>query len=75
MTPEYLAEFIDVTETCVMSSVDQEGFPQTRAMLGARHREGIEKLYFTTNTSSSKVQQFKANEKASIYLYDPIKFV
>ena len=75
MTPEQIANFIDKATTCLVSSVDEEGFPQTRAMGGLSHREGIQKLYFSTNTSSQKVPQFKANEKASVYFYDSVHFV
>ena len=75
MREEDIENFIDKATTCLISSVDEEGFPQTRAMLGIRYREGIKEFYFTTNTSSQKVQQFRANEKASVYFYDPVNFV
>ena len=53
-----------------ISSVDQEGFPWTKAMLKPRKREGIKTFYFTTNTFSIRVAQYKANPKASIYFCD-----
>jgi len=75
MTPETLAKFVDHATTCLVGSVDEEGFPQTRAMLAVRHRDGIREFYLTTNTSSAKVKQFQVNEKASLYFYDPVRFV
>lgn len=38
-----------------ISSVDEEGFPCTKAMLAPRKREGIKTFYFTTNTFSLRV--------------------
>ncbi|MDR2190061.1 MAG: pyridoxamine 5'-phosphate oxidase family protein [Candidatus Peribacteria bacterium] len=75
MTPETLAKFVDNATTCLVGSIDENGFPQIRAMLAVRHRNGIQEFYLTTNTSSHKVKQFKSNEKASIYFYDPMNFV
>ena len=49
---------------------NQEGFPWTKAMLKPRKREGIKTFYFTTNTFSIRVAQYKANPKASIYFCD-----
>ena len=46
------------------------GFPWTKAMLKPRKREGIKTFYFTTNTFSIRVAQYKANPKASIYFCD-----
>jgi general stress protein 26 len=41
-----------------------------KAMLPPRKREGIKYIYFTTNTSSMRVSQYKENSKASIYFCD-----
>lgn len=61
---------IDKSGTAVIGSVDGEGFPNMKAMLPPRKREGINKFYFTTNTSSMRVKQYLENPKASIYFYD-----
>ena len=60
----------DEAMNAYISSVDQEGFPWTKAMLKPRKREGIKTFYFTTNTFSIRVAQYKANPKASIYFCD-----
>ena len=54
----------------MIGSVDGEGFPNMKAMLPPRKREGISEFYFTTNTSSMRVKQYLENPKASIYFYD-----
>jgi general stress protein 26 len=50
--------------------VDDKGFPNIKAMLPPRKREGIKYFYFTTNTSSLRVRQYRDNPKASIYFCD-----
>ena len=61
---------IDKAGVAYISSVDPDGFPNTKAMLPPRQREGIKTIYFTTNTSSMRVGQYKANPKACIYFCD-----
>lgn len=61
---------IDKSGTAMIGSVDGEGFPNMKAMLPPRKREGISEFYFTTNTSSMRVKQYLENSKASIYFYD-----
>lgn len=71
----FIETFIDSSITCLLSSIDENNYPQTRAVLGIRNREDITTLYFSTNTSSQKTQQYKNNNKACVYFYDPNKFV
>ncbi|MCM3337882.1 pyridoxamine 5'-phosphate oxidase family protein [Paenibacillus sp. MER TA 81-3] len=47
---------VDAQGFSIVSSVDEEGFPNTKAMLPPRKREGIKHFYFTTYTSSVKVK-------------------
>ena len=67
---ELIAQMADKQPIAFISSVDQEGFPWSKAMLKPRKREGIKTFYFTTNTFSIRVAQYKANPKASIYFCD-----
>ena len=67
---ELIAQMADKVPIAYISSVDQDGFPWTKAMLKPRKREGIKTFYFTTNTFSIRVAQYKANPKASIYFCD-----
>lgn len=65
-----IGNLIDKVGTSFIGSVDSEGFPTIKAMLPPRKREGIKHLYFTTNTSSMRVSQYKENPKASVYFCD-----
>ena len=65
-----IGNLIDKQSTAYISSVDEDGFPNMKAMLAPRIRDGITTFYFTTNTSSQKVAQFRENPKACIYFCD-----
>lgn len=65
-----IADMADSLPVAFISSVDDEGFPWTKAMLAPRLREGVRTFYFTTNTFSVRVAHYKANSKASIYFCD-----
>ena len=67
---ELIAQMADTLPIAYISSVDDEGYPCTKAMLAPRKREGIKTFYFTTNTFSLRVAHYKANPKASIYFCD-----
>ena len=60
----------DKLKIAFLGSVDSEGFPNMKAMLQPRKREGIKVFYFTTNTSSMRVGQFLTNPKACVYFCD-----
>jgi general stress protein 26 len=70
-----IGSIIDKSTFSIISSVDGPGFPNTKAMLPPRRREGIKHFYFTTNTSSMRVQQYTDNPKACIYFFDKRFFV
>lgn len=65
-----IGNIIDKAGVSIISSVDDDGFPNTKAMLPPRKREGIKHIYFTTNTSSMRVNQYINNSKACIYFYN-----
>ena len=65
-----IGNLIDKVGVSIISSIDSDGFPNTKAMLPPRKREGIRHIYFTTNTSSMRVEQYLNNPKASVYFYD-----
>lgn len=72
-----IGEFIDKQKVSFICSVDDAGFPNIKAMLRPRKRNGLKEFYFSTNTSSMRVKQFQNNPKASIYFYHKglIKYV
>jgi general stress protein 26 len=63
-------DIIDKASVSIISSVDENGFPNTKAMLPPRKRENIKHLFFTTNTSSMRVKQYFKNPKACVYFFD-----
>lgn len=65
-----IGNLIDKQNVSFISSVDEDGFPNTKAMLPPRKREGIQTFYFTTNTSSMRVAKYRENPKACIYFCD-----
>ncbi|MHB0876788.1 MAG: pyridoxamine 5'-phosphate oxidase family protein [Anaerolineae bacterium] len=67
-------------EVAVLATIDGEGYPHTRGMLNLWRAEQFPGLaaffsghhddlavYFTTNTSSAKVPQIRANGRVSVY--------
>jgi general stress protein 26 len=71
-------------EAVYLTTIDPDGWPNTRAMLNLRNQgrypnlipfftsSGWDmKVYFTTNTSSGKIAQVNGNQKASAYFCIP----
>jgi len=67
---ETISKLIDKQGVSFIGSVDEAGYPNMKAMLPPRQREGIKQFYFITNTSSMRVQQYRENAKACIYFCD-----
>lgn len=65
---------IERSETVIITSVDSDGYPNVKAMLKPREKEGLKTFYFTTNSSSMRVKQYLKNPKAAIYFFDPLQF-
>lgn len=72
-TREHLMEFIQKQKVAFIASVDEEGFPNMKAMFAPRKVEG-NCFYFSTNTSSMRAQQYGKNPKAAIYFYNKGRF-
>lgn len=69
MNLDKIEAFIDKQKVSFICSVDDENYPNVKAMLKPRKRIGLKEFYFSTNTSSMRVKQYKDNPKASIYFY------
>lgn len=65
-----IENLIDKQSVSYISSIGDDGFPNTKAMLPPRKHEGIKVFYFTTNTSSMRVSQYRENPKACLYFCD-----
>jgi general stress protein 26 len=83
----FALELMESSDAVYLTTVDRDGFPQTRAMLNLRNRQQYPSLVelfaphkddllvlFTTNTSSGKTQQIRANPAVSAYFCVPAKF-
>ena len=72
-----IEKFIDKQKVSFICSVDKENYPNVKAMLKPRKRNGISEFYFSTNTSSMRVKQYLDNPNACIYFYHKglIKYV
>jgi general stress protein 26 len=65
-----IGNLIDKQGLSFVGSVDEAGFPNMKAMLPPRKREGIREFWFTTNTSSQRVAQYRVNPNACVYFFD-----
>lgn len=65
-----IGKLIDNQKVAFIGSIDTDGFPNMKAMLQPRRREGIRIFYFTTNTSSMRVSQFLKNNHSCLYFCD-----
>ncbi len=76
-----------LSEAAYLATVDGDAHPHVRAMLNLRNKAQYPKLtalfaeheddllvYLTTNTSSPKVSQVRANPAIAIYYCEPTKF-
>ncbi|MFW9901702.1 MAG: pyridoxamine 5'-phosphate oxidase family protein [Candidatus Thorarchaeota archaeon] len=80
-------ELLDNSFVAYFSTVDSDGFPITRAVLNTRNRKRYPEfsdfydkmkekydIYFSTNTSSSKIDHIKKNPKVNVYFCDTEQF-
>ncbi len=65
---DWLQKFIKRRKVALIGSVDENGYPNIKAMLSPRKIDGND-FYFSTNTSSLRVGQFAQNPKACLYFY------
>lgn len=73
MMPDMLlqaAALMRRSKTCLIGSIDCHGYPAIRAMLQPREMDAMKSVYFSTNSSSQHIAQYKENANASIYFYD-----
>ena len=64
-----IEKFIDKQKVSLICSIDEEIYPNVKAMLKPRKRIGLKEFYFSTNTSSMRTKQYINNPNASIYFY------
>lgn len=77
-------KLMEASEAVYLTMMDSDGFPETRAMLNLRNTKiypGLKEVfqyhnvdfltYFTTNTSSPKIERVKKNPKVCAYYCKP----
>jgi pyridoxamine 5'-phosphate oxidase len=60
---------VDRSDIAILATIDDVGHPDARAVMKVE-AEGLESLWFTTNTSSEKVVHLGGNPKACVYFVD-----
>jgi len=84
---ERVMDVIGKAPVAVCTTINADGYPESRALLNLANREqypGVSQLhglvgnsivlYFTTNTASSKMKQFAADPRTSMYYCLPDEF-
>jgi len=64
-----IEKFIKKQNVSFICSVDDKNYPLVKAMLKPSKIVGLKEFYFSTNTSSMRVEQYRKNPNASIYFY------
>lgn len=75
MDRDEIVRLVESQAVVYVASVDGDGFPNVKAMLAPRVREGLRTFWLTTNTSSMRVAQFRCNERAALYFCDEQRFL
>lgn len=57
-----------------IGSTDDNGFPNIKVVLPVNKRGSIKEIYFSSNTSSTHVVQYRKNSKSCVYFYNPLLF-
>lgn len=68
-----IMKLIEKSKNAVVTSIDEEGFPNARMMF-ARKNEGLRTHYFSTNVSSHHTSQFLANPNACVYYFNSARY-
>jgi general stress protein 26 len=66
-------ELIQRSKIAMIGSLDEKGYPNIKAMLNLQY-EGMKIIWFSTNTSSKRVQQIRKEAKTSVYYVDQDRF-
>lgn len=74
LSPQTIETLIQAAPFALIGSIDGDGFPNVKAMLPPRRREGLRRFWFTTNTSSMRVAQYRQDPRASIYFADGLRY-
>jgi len=62
-------KLIEKSDFCLLGTNREDGFPNIKGITNLKH-EGLKKIWFSTNTSSRRVQQLKKDNRACVYYVD-----
>jgi len=84
---EACLELMETADGAYLSTIGADGYPHTRVVFNLRNREQFPEqaplfaphrddlmIYISTNTSSSKLREIKANPRVSVYYCDSKRF-
>ena len=66
-------KLVEKSKICMLGTNGDNGFPNIKGMMNLRH-EGLKNIWFSTNTSSRRVQQLKKDNRACVYYVDEKDF-
>jgi len=66
-------ELVNRSTIAMLGTNGEDGFPNIKAIMKMEN-EGLKKIWFSTNTSSKRVEQIKKNSKVCVYFVDPNEF-
>jgi len=66
-------KLIERSSICLLGTNGEDGFPNIKAVMNAKH-EGMNKIWFSTNTHSKRVQQLRRDNRACVYYVDEKDF-
>ncbi len=69
-----ILKVLNKSKFAFVSSIDSQGFPNTKAMFSLKH-DSIAVHYFSTNYSAKRTQQFLSNPHACIYMCNQLRFM
>ncbi|MFC1921636.1 pyridoxamine 5'-phosphate oxidase family protein [Chloroflexota bacterium] len=64
---------VENSEYCFLGTIREDGFPNIKGINNLKH-EGLKKFWFSTNTSSKRVQQLRKNKRACVYYVDGMDY-
>jgi len=62
-------ELVENSAICMVGTNREDGFPNIKSMFNLKH-EGINLFWFSTNTSSARVQQLRKDNRVCVYFMD-----
>jgi general stress protein 26 len=84
---KFSLELIESSKAAYLTTINSEGYPITRAMFNLRNKgqfpefsnffnelDNQFEIYISTNTSSSKIEHIRKNNKVCVYYCDPEDF-